>query len=183
MAWDEGRWVRFGVGIMVLEFLVLHSSAFISGMMTTATSTKSKKKLIVGLSAFYLLMAVGIALSTDSPSLLWILASIMAARFFQASTASPTDHKTGQKRSAYGIFLYLLLTAGTVFVAVPEMGITTEVLNAVYPSRGGGIWEQHPERPLVAGSLYFALMALGEMTFLKPRSQSELDLKLSQSVE
>ena len=32
MSVDEGRWVRFGVGIMVLEFVLVHSGAMLSSM-------------------------------------------------------------------------------------------------------------------------------------------------------
>ncbi len=165
--WDNGRWVRFGVGILVLEFLVIHSGAFIGSVTSTDHSLAKNITLIVGLLTFYLLMAVGVALSTASLHLVGLLAAIMVGRFVNALNARPAAKTIAQHRSAYGVVLYLTVAAGTVFIDVPQWGITYDVLNTVYPTRGSGVWEQHPERAIVGGAIYFALMGIGELTFLR----------------
>ena len=38
MAWDDGQWVPFGVGLLLMEFLLLHSSAFIGAMVAMQTT-------------------------------------------------------------------------------------------------------------------------------------------------
>ena len=39
MSIDNGHWVRFGVGIMVLEFVLVHSGAFIASMSMDSVSS------------------------------------------------------------------------------------------------------------------------------------------------
>ena len=36
-------------------------------------------------------------------------------------------------------------------------------MREVYPNRGGGIWEQHPERAIAGAIIYFGLMGLFEL--------------------
>jgi hypothetical protein len=173
LAWDNGRWVPYGVGLLVLEFLVLHSSAFISAYSAKKLSPTENVKIFAGLFVFYLLMAVGIALSTQSLDLLWVLAAIMVSRFIQAWRATPQAQKNAQARSAFGICLYLAVVAGTVFIDLPAMGITQEVLDSTYPSRGGGIWEKHPQRAIAGGGVYFAVLGVAELTFLRAKASTE----------
>ncbi|NKB99874.1 MAG: hypothetical protein GKR90_15440 [Pseudomonadales bacterium] len=163
MARDNGSWVPFAVGLLVIEFLALHSSVFITNLMAEHETLTQRLKFGAGLTAFYLLMAVGIAAGVGSPSLVLILASIMVSRIISAFTASPETKAHNNARAAVGIVLYVGLAGATVFVAVPEMGITTSVLNEVYPNRGGGVWERYPERPIVAGAIYFGLIGLAEL--------------------
>ena len=57
------------------------------------------------------------------------------------------------------------------FNDVPEMGITRQLLDEVYPDRGdGGVWNRYPERAIVGAAVYFALMGLAELTVLRSRS-------------
>ena len=52
---DDGNWVRFGVGLMVLEFILLHSGAMTTGFMAKQTETAEKLKLFCGLLLFMVL--------------------------------------------------------------------------------------------------------------------------------
>jgi len=50
MSIDDGHWVRFGVGIMVLEFVLVHSGAFVANMgVDKETSTLNKLKVFTEL--------------------------------------------------------------------------------------------------------------------------------------
>lgn len=173
MAWDNGRWVPYGVGLLLMEFLVLHSAGMTCGILSTRQADKQanedaaikaardRYKLLAGLFAMYCLLGFGFAMSTDSPSLLAMLIAIMVGRFVNVLDGDQSQALS--QRTAAGVVLYLLCAAGTIFIAVPEMGITREVLAEVYPSRGGGIWERFPQRPIVAGAVYFGLMGVLEL--------------------
>ncbi len=163
MAWDQGSWVPYGVGLLLMEFLILHSSVFITHYAATHQAFSDKLKSFVGLVALYSLMGTGFALSTDSPTLLIMLIAIMVSRFVSALRADSTQDGTFSRRAALGIVAYLMITAGTVFIAIPEMGITTSVVQEVYPNRGGGVWERYPHRPIVGAAVYFCLMGVAEL--------------------
>lgn len=163
LSWDDGHWVPFAVGLLIIEFLALHSSVFITNMISNAESRNQKLKYGISFFFFYSLMAGGIAAGVGSFSLVLILAGIMIGRTFAAFTQDPATLAHTNARSALGITLYIVLCGATVFIDIPEMGITNSVLADVYPNRGGGVWERHPERAIVAAAVYFAIMGLVEI--------------------
>ena len=174
MSWDDGHWVPFGVGILIIEFLALHSSVFITNMITNTDDRAQKLKYGIGFFILYSLMALGIAVGIGSLSLVLILGAMMIGRTFAAFTQDPTTLARTNARSALGITLYIVLCGATVFIDIPEMGITNSVLADVYPNRGGGVWERHPERAIVAAAVYFAIMGLVEIYWSLKHKPQEL---------
>ncbi|MCG8413922.1 MAG: hypothetical protein MI746_06850 [Pseudomonadales bacterium] len=171
MSVDDGSWVRFGVGLLVLEFILLHSGAFVSAMLATKEDWQSKLKLLLVLFVFYSLTVWGFATSLQSPALLWIFAGVSAGRLVTAYTGGMSANSqpgSMSARSALGIMLYLLVGFGSVFIAVPEWGIDSAILGEVYPNRGGGLWEREPQRAIAAGAAYFFLLGLAELFVLGP---------------
>jgi hypothetical protein len=167
LTWDDGHWVRLGVGLLVLEFVLLHSGAFMIGMLQQEMPMRRKLQLALGLLAFYSLMVWGFASSLDSPALLWIFAGIIAGRS-AGLLFDPAESKKGiMARSAIGVVLYMLVAAGTIFLPIPEWGLTPSVLNEVYPGRGSGLWEAEPERALAGAAVYFLLIGLAEISVLR----------------
>lgn len=182
MSVDSGSWVRFGVGLMVLEFVLLHSGAFIGGLAATKADFKHKTKLLGLLLFFYSLMVWAFAVSFDSTALIWIFAAVTIGRLVTAITASAEGEAAKAlmaARSGIGIILYLLAVFASVMLPVPEWGITNAILADVYPDRGGGLWEVNPERAIAAAAGYFLLLGLAELFILRPggkqKSDSETD--------
>jgi len=160
---DHGRWVKLGVGLLVLEFILIHSGAFLNFLMTEKAGWERDKKLI-GLTAFYTLFAVAFVVVFKS---WWIFGSfvlVMVGRIWSVFAGQSEMERTiSQRRMAASALLFLLLTFATVFVAVPRGGITDWMLNEVWPTRGGGVWERQPERALAMGATYFLLLGLVEL--------------------
>lgn len=169
----EGTWVRFGVGLMLLEFILLHSGGMVSGLMAQKDNLRDKLKLCFGLFVFYTIMVVTFAYSLESQALLWIFAAVSISRLVNAFGYSNVDQLESQKRIGIGIILYLLVVAVSIFAPIPELGITGDVVAEVYPQRGGGLWEQAPERAIAAAALYFLLLGLSELFILGPKSDNE----------
>lgn len=175
MAWNDGSWVRLGVGLLLLEFILLHSGAFMVGVLGQQQNSKQQFKVAATLLTFYTLVVWGFAMSLDTPALLWIFAGIIMGRSLNL-LLNPEDSKQAlMARSGIGVLLYLLVVFGTVFLPIPELGITGSVLNEVYPDRGGGLWERQPERAIAGAALYFFLIGLAEITVLRPSSKQNHD--------
>jgi hypothetical protein len=173
MAWDDGDWVRLGVGLLLLEFILLHSGAFMVGVLGQQQDIRKQLKGAIVLLAFYSLMVWAFAMSLDTPVLLWIFAGIIFGRSLNL-LLNPKDSKQAiMARSGIGVILYLLVVFGTVFLPIPELGITGSVLSEVYPDRGGGLWEREPERAIAGAALYFFLIGLAEITVLRPSSKHD----------
>jgi len=172
MAWDDGNWVRLGVGLLLLEFILLHSGAFMMGVLGQQKDRRQQFKGAIALLTFYSLMVWAFAKSLDTPALIWIFAGIILGRSLNL-LLNPKDSKQAiMARSAIGVLFYLLVVFGTVFLPIPELGISSSVLNEVYPDRGGGLWEREPERAIAGAALYFFLIGLAEITMLRPSNNT-----------
>jgi len=175
MAWNEGSWVRLGVGLLLLEFILLHSGAFMIGVLGQRQNLGQRLKLAGGLLAFYSTMVWAFALSLDTPALLWIFAGIIIGRSLNLLLNPQASRRAIMARSALGVVLYLLVVFATVFLPIPELGITASVLNEAYPERGGGLWEREPERALAGAALYFLVIGFAEITVLRPSAKRDND--------
>ncbi len=162
MSIDNGRWVRFGVGIMVLEFVLVHSGAMMASIKRTDSAVQNLK---IGASAFafYSLFAGGMALAFQSWPLFFIYSTVMLSRWVSILTRPESAKLEAQRRSGIAICFYLLAVFMSVLVPWPELGVTLSVVREVYPDRGGGEWERNPETALAAGVVYFTLVGITEL--------------------
>jgi hypothetical protein len=160
---EDGRWVKLGVGVLVLEFILIHSGAFLNSTLTQKTGWARDRKLIA-LAAFYLLFGVAIALAFQSWWILGSFALVMTGRLwsvFAGQTAM--DRAVSQRRVVASAMLFLGLTFATLFLPLPRGGLNDPLLNEVWPTRGRGAWEQRPEIALAMGATYFLLLGLVEV--------------------
>lgn len=163
MSVDEGAWVPLAVGLMALEFILLHSGVFMGTVAFQARSAARRYGTFALLAGFYGIFAVAFSLGTGGWEIFEIFGFLMAGRLVTLVVAAGEGKKQLISRSAAGIVIYLPVVFLTVFVPFPELGVTAEVLREVYPGRGGGIWEQHPERAMAGAILYFGLMGFFEL--------------------
>ena len=160
---EDGRWVKLGVGVLVLEFILIHSGAFLNSLMTQKAGW-ARDRTLVGLTFFYSLFGLAIAFVFRSWWILGTFALVMSGRLWSVFAGErEVDRAISQRRIVASAMLFLLLTFATVFVPVPRGGITPKLLNEVWPQRGGGLWESKPERALAMGAAYFFLLGLGEI--------------------
>ncbi|MFC1497939.1 hypothetical protein ACFLS1_05635 [Verrucomicrobiota bacterium] len=169
MAIDEGRWVKLSVGIMVLEFILVHSGGFFAACSQRKDKTgkpinKSHRiKLMSGLVCVYTMFAVSFSLAFDSWTLFWIFCWVTTSRFLTMLFNAKDGPRMMIYRSGVSVLLYVSSAFISVFVKLPRGGITKEVLNQVYPGRGSGEWEKNPQQALLAGMLYFGFLGLWEL--------------------
>ena len=163
MSVSDGLWVRYAVGLMALEFIILHSGGFMGAMAASTESLKKRAQAFFGLFMLYSLFAYGFAKMVDSFQILYVYGFIMLGRFITIMIASGEGKSQILNRSAFGTMVYMTAVFGTLFIPVPELGVTHDVLEQVYPDRRGGEWEQNPEIAIAAGIFYFSVLALYEL--------------------
>ncbi len=166
MSVDDGAWVPLAVGLMALEFILLHSGVFMGTVAFQAKTATRRYGFFALLAGFYAIFAVAFSLVTGSWEILKIFGFLMAGRLVTLMVAAAEGKRQLIARSAAGIASYIPIVFLTVFVPFPEFGVTAEVLREVYPGRGGGIWEQHPERAIAGAILYFGVMGMFELWHL-----------------
>lgn len=173
MSVDGGAWVPLAVGLMALEFVVLHSGVFMGTLALKAKTPVKRVGVFAGLAGMYGLFALGFSLSIGTWTIVEIFGFLMAGRFVTLVVAAGEGKEQLVARSATGVVAYIPVVFLTVFVSFPELGVNFQVLEEVYPNRGGGLWEQHPERAIAGAVIYFGIMGLIELWHLISPSAGE----------
>lgn len=157
---DNGGWVRYGVGIMLMELLVVHSGAIFGAY--AAGGNVSLAELLI-LLVLYLVFAGTITLAFKSRDLLKYFLYIMAGRLFAVwvpllrEDAAYLNSRAGVSLILYGAMFLLTI------LPLPRGGITREIAGVNMKGAGSGVWVDYPHRPIFAGAIYFFLLACCEL--------------------
>ncbi|HVS12710.1 MAG TPA: hypothetical protein VMV46_02205 [Thermoanaerobaculia bacterium] len=160
---DAVGWVRFGIALMLLEFVLLHSGAFV-GAFCGAVRTRLKRILVfAGLVVFYGLFVVGFALGTSSRAVLEIYGFVMLGRLVSVMADAGAGMEMFIARSVGGVLVYLPLVFASVLLPWPRLGITGELASAARTPGSSGIWVEEPHRVIAVGAIYFLVMGVLEV--------------------
>jgi hypothetical protein len=158
--------VRWIVLTMLLEFIVIHSAAFMGTAILAPGRAWPRALGVAGLGAFYSLFVLGAALAFHT---WWPLASFWVLTLNRMSTVLLRQAPSGEEGAylrgswAAGTATYLLGAMFTVFAPIPRLGITPGVVATLHlPS--SGLWIAQPWRPVAFGFLYFTLVGWFELT-------------------
>lgn len=160
---DPVSWVRFGVALLLLEFVLLHSSAFIGALSATAKTLWKKLLGFAGLAAFYGVFVLGFALGTSSRAVLDIYLFVMLGRLVSLVADSKSGSEVFIARAVGGVLVYLPLVFASVLVPWPRLGITEELASAARTPNSSGLWVDQPHRAIAVGAIYFLCMGLLEL--------------------
>lgn len=182
LAVDGGRWVRFGVGIIVMEFLVVHSGSFsaagagwspedvayYSGSVAADGTPLDIRaglglKAVLFLALFYGLLAAIIAAKFRSLSLFTYFAFIMAGRLLAVAVPSfSEDTRYIVTRILMAIILYIGIVTLSL-LPMPRGGMKPDVISRLPDGPGDtGLWNS-PHQPIFAGAVYFFLLGCSEI--------------------
>ena len=161
--WQPDRlgteWVSFALELMLLEFILIHSSGFMRMKARRAETIWARIGWFAGIGAFYSMFVLGICLSLDTwrPMIaFWIIT-------VQRLAADVLDPKPSEETQAwFGIsvasnaMLYLGGVFLTILLPFPRWGITRAVQSTVGID-GSGLWQDEPHRVVVLAGLYYLL--------------------------
>jgi hypothetical protein len=170
IVWVRPDWLLEGaleyvVMVMLLEFIVIHSSVFLGTTMVSNAEPRLKTKSVLGLGAFYTLFVAGISAAFKS---WWPLASFwgqMGNRLLGVwFDRAPSEEQKQKVQLGWGVtcVCYLLGCFATVLLPIPRLGITPEVVARANLS-GEGLWIDQPWRVAAFGFLYFTLVGWSEL--------------------
>lgn len=150
---------------ILLEFIIVHSSAFMGTVAIADADRRKKAMSILGLGIFYSLFAGGFALAFRTWWPFVAFWSLTGNRMLGVvlHRAPEGEEKQYIRRSwAAGAVFYMLAAFITTLVPIPRFGITPEVV-AAEALPGSGLWIDQPHRALAFGFLYYALMTWSEL--------------------
>ncbi|HPO12077.1 MAG TPA: hypothetical protein PLI09_01425 [Candidatus Hydrogenedentes bacterium] len=149
------------VFVMLLEFLVVHSTGFLGAIAARDSSLRQRVLMFSGLMVFYLLMAGGFSALYGGWWPLWAFMGLTLSKI-PSVVLHPPDFE-GQTvlmaNWAAMTVLYLGGAAVTVMMPVPAWGVTKEIIAAQHFGIGG-IWPDEPYRVMAFGALYFTGLGL-----------------------
>ena len=157
--------VKWLMLVMLMEFIVIHSAAFMGNVALSQEGRARRTFRILGLGAFYTVFAGGFSLAFHT---WWPLVSFWGQTFNRllgviVGQVPGAEQKAFIQRGwAASAVLYVLGVFATVLVPVPRLGITAVVVAGQHIT-GSGVWVEQPQKVIAFGVLYFSLMGWSEL--------------------
>ena len=158
--------VKWLLLVMLMEFIVIHSAAFMGNVALENASRFKRTAGIFGLGAFYTLFAGGFSLAFHS----WLPITTFWGQTLNRLLGVILGQVPSEEQKAFimrgwaaSAILYLLGCMLTLLLPVPRLGLTAQAVAAQHIS-GGGAWVEQPQKVLAFGVLYFLLMGWSELS-------------------
>ncbi|HEY6784664.1 MAG TPA: hypothetical protein VI159_06905 [Gemmatimonadales bacterium] len=157
--------LRFLMLVMMMEFVVVHSSAFMGNVMISRANRGAQATALAGFGVFYSLFAGAFALAFKTwwpITMFWgqTLNRLLGVLFGQVPDE---DQKAFIQRSwIASVLLYLLGAFVTIVLPIPRLGITSSVI-AAQQIHSSGLWVEQPQRVLAFGVMYFLLTGWSDL--------------------
>jgi hypothetical protein len=148
--------------LMLLEFIIVHSSAFMGSVMLRDLPRPQKATALLGIGGFYTLFVGAFALAFRTWWPLWSFWGLMVNRLLNVLIGQAPDEERRillQKNWAVSALSYLLLCFVTVLLPLPRLGLTPDVVSRE-SLPGSGLWVDQPHRVMAFGFLYFLAVGI-----------------------
>lgn len=152
--------------VMLLEFIIIHSSAFIGNIMYGDLSKQKKITMMLGFFGFYTLFVLAFSLGFGEWWPIVAFTGLMLNRMLSVLVGNlPEGAERERVRSmwAVNVFCYIVGVFATILLPIPALGITPEAI-AQAGLTGEGIWIEEPYRLAAFGFLYFSAVGSIELT-------------------
>jgi hypothetical protein len=151
--------VRFLMLVMLMEFVVVHSSAFMGNVVVSRADRGARSITLLGFGLLYSLFAGAFSLAFKSwwPIVTFWSQTLNRLLGVLLGQVPDEDQKAFVMHTwAASALFYLVGCLATVLLPVPHLGITPEVIAAQHIT-AGGLWVDQPQRVLAFGVIYFML--------------------------
>ena len=151
--------------IMLMEFIIVHSSAFLGFAMTAPKRRSTRVFSVIGLGLLYSLFVGSFALAFHN---VWLLASFWGLLINRTLSIifGPTPREGDLDFIVVGwataVVCYLGFIFLTAFANLPRFGVTAAAV-AAQSIPGGGIWADEPVRVVAFGLFYYAAIGVTEL--------------------
>lgn len=151
--------------VVLMEFLIIHSSGFMGYVLFGEAGKWRKAVQTIGLALFYTLFVAAFTFSFGQWWPLWAFWGMTLNRLLGILLGqAPTGQEKAlvQKSWVVGALMYFFFVFFTVVVPLPTLGITPDVV-----ARQGftmkGLWVEDPQTALALGFLYYTSVGVSEM--------------------
>lgn len=167
--------VRGFVMLMLVEFIVVHSSAFLGAVAYSEESAWRRVRNTVLISLFYTVFLAGFALSFKTwwPILgFWGLTLNRLLGVLIGQAPSGQEKALLMQQWGIGAAAYILCVFPTVVLPLPRLGVTRSMLGELSGDTSG-VWVSEPHRAVAFAMLYFGIVGLLQMKGLSSKLSSD----------
>ena len=151
--------------MMLMEFIILHSSAFLACAMTFPKLRILRIGGVIGLGLFYTMFVGVFSLSFHTwwpIASFWVLLSNRMLAIVMGKAPQERDMDFIILGWAVGVACYLGYALLTAMANIPRLGVTLPVQQA-QPASVGGLWAEQPWRVIAFGTFYYVTIAVTEL--------------------
>ncbi len=163
--WMGVNQIRGFLLLMLLEFIVVHSTPFMGMAAMARVDRWQRVKTILGFGLFYTLFVAGFALGFKT---WWPIIGFWGLTLNRSLGAVLNPDQGGNERLAIRrswaatAMAYLGAVTLTTFLPVPALGLTpTLIAEANIPM--SGLWVEQPQRLLAAGTAYYLVIGFSRL--------------------
>jgi hypothetical protein len=160
-----------------MEFIIIHSAAFMGTMMFSSDPIKIRVRNVVGIGLFYSLFVLGFCLGFDKwwpMGAFWLLVFNRLMSGIFSGNVNEERKQIIQGMWGMSALCYVLGLLFTVLVPLPEFGYTTDIVFSLNLTGEGG-WIEEPHRAIAFGCIYFFAIAYFE--YVSPSFASGMMVK------
>lgn len=157
--------VGYFVLLMLLEFIVVHSAAFMGSVAFGKAPRMGRVGAILGLGLFYTLFVGAFALGFHKTWPLWAFWTLVLNRLAGVLLGQGGDdgaQAVVRAGWAASVVFYLLATFLTLFIPLPRLGVTPAVVAAQHFTSSGA-WIEQPWRVLAMAAVYYTLQGVSTL--------------------
>lgn len=165
LRYEQGRWVRLGVGILVMEFIVVHSGMMMAGFLHGKEGLAALFPDVAIMLGVYLLFAVAFSAAFKSRGLLISFLFIIIGRLVAFAIGHGASIPIVMAQSVLSIGLYGIAVVISI-IGLPRLGITKGIAADLMKGSGSGLWVDEPHRAIGAAAFYFIMLGLTEISIL-----------------
>lgn len=159
------RFLPLYIGLMVAEFIVIHSSVFLGNVVLDGGDRRSKTRKIVGLGGLYTMFFLGICLAVGEWYYLFGFWLMIGNRLLGVALGrAPEGEEKAfiQRGWAATTIFYLAGMFLTILLPLPRWGITSEIQSR-YSLPGEGAWVDDPHIAIAFGVFYYAMVGWSDL--------------------
>jgi len=151
--------------VMMMEFVILHSSAFMGVVLLSGMKRRKKSISLIGIGLLYSSFVVAFSYVFGS---WWPVAAfwgMILNRLLGVLMKKPepvNERIVLAKSWVVGMICYLGFVMVTSIVPLPAFGVTSDMITGVIGNAGGS-WVEEPQTVLAFGFLYFCTTATSEL--------------------
>ncbi len=161
--------VKTVVLMMLMEFLLVHGTGFFTAIAFMDDVSRNKRMvMMIGLLAFYAMFVGAFAWMFHAWWPVWVFAWLVIAKgvwIFSAPIERGREMNRQMITWAFSVTAYLAAVFGGVFLPLPELGITANIVPVLGLPNGGGEWLERPHTAVAGMAFYY--LAIAAFKFLR----------------